>query len=129
MDEKKIVLAIDDNLQQLKIFQDILVPRFDLRLAKSASDAMFFLNKNKSDIILLDIEMPNISGFEFLFDIRKIPSYITVPIIIVSGNTGKDFYDKARNSSAADVLTKPVLPENLIRSIENALGEQDNTTA
>ena len=135
MEEKIIVLAIDDNLQQLKIFQDILVPRFDLRLAKSASDALFFLNRNKSDIILLDIEMPNISGFEFLLDIRKIPSYTGVPIIIVSGNTGNEFYEKARNSSAADVLTKPVLPEKLIQTIENTLAAnpkgaaQDDTTA
>jgi CheY-like chemotaxis protein len=125
MADKKIVLAIDDNVQQLNEFKSILVPKYDLRVVKSASEAIGFLNKNKSDIILLDIEMPNISGFEFLHDIRKIPSYIIVPIIIVSGNSGKEFLEKARNSSAADVLTKPVNPQILINSIEEALAAVD----
>jgi len=125
MADKKIVLAIDDNVQQLSEFKSILVPKYDLRVVKSASEAIGFLNKNKSDIILLDIEMPNISGFEFLDDIRKIPSYIAVPIIIVSGNSGKEFLEKARNSSAADVLTKPVNPQTLINSIEEALAAVD----
>jgi CheY-like chemotaxis protein len=123
MADKKTVLAIDDNVQQLKEFKCFLVPKYDLRVVKSASEALGFLNKSKSDIILLDIEMPNISGFEFLHDIRKIPSYMDVPIIIVSGNTGEDFMKKARNSSAADVLTKPVQSSILVEAIEKALAE------
>ena len=121
MADKKIVLAIDDNVQQLSEFKSILIPKFDLRVVKSASEAIGFLNKNKADLILLDIEMPNISGFDFLEDIRKIPSYIAVPIIIVSGNSGQEFSAKARNSSAADVLTKPVQPQTLVNAIEEAL--------
>jgi len=125
MADKKVVLAIDDNIQQLSEFKSILVPKYDLRVVKSASEAIGFLNKNKSDIILLDIEMPNISGFDFLDDIRKIPSYIAVPIIIVSGNSGKEFFTKARNSSAANVLTKPVQPQTLISAIEEAMAAVD----
>ena len=125
MDNKKIVLAIDDNATQLQEYKTVLIPTYDLRVVKSASEAIGFLNKNKSDIILLDIEMPNISGFEFLADIRKIPSYLKVPIIIVSGNSGKDFFEQARNSSAADVLSKPVKGEVLITAIEKFLTEQN----
>jgi CheY-like chemotaxis protein len=125
MADKKIVLAIDDNVQQLSEFKSILIPKYDLRVVKSASEAIGFLNKNKADIILLDIEMPNISGFEFLHDIRKIPSYIIVPIIIVSGNSGREFLTKAKNSSAANVLTKPVDPQTLINVIEEALAAVD----
>ena len=121
MGNKKIVLAIDDNPQQLREFNCILVPEYDLRVVKAASEALNFLNTSQVDVILLDIEMPNISGFEFLKDIRKIPSYIDVPIIIVSGNTGEDFFLEARNSSAADVLTKPVKPEVLVNTIEKVL--------
>jgi len=117
---KKVILAIDDNLMQLELFQKALGGRYDVRPVKSASDAIHFLNIDQADIILLDIEMPNISGFEFLTDIRKIPSYMDVPIIIVSGNTGQSFFEKARSSSAFDVLTKPVSPEKLIETIEKA---------
>ena len=121
MKDKKIVLAIDDNVPQLTEYKLFLVPKYDLRVVKSASEALSFLNKYESDIILLDIEMPNISGFEFLRDIRKIPSYIDVPIIIVSGNSGEAFLKEAKSSSAADVLTKPVKQELLINAIEKYL--------
>jgi CheY-like chemotaxis protein len=119
--DKKIVLAIDDNVTQLDIFRGILDIKYDIRVVKSASHAINFLNSNKVDVILLDIEMPNVSGFDFLNDIRKIPSYMDVPIIIVSGNKGQDFFNQARNSSAFDVLSKPVKPEILIETIGKAL--------
>jgi CheY-like chemotaxis protein len=121
MVEKKIVLAIDDNPVELNVFQGILVPKFILRAAKSASDALSFLNSSMADVILLDIEMPNITGFEFLHDIRKIPSYMHVPIIIVSSKTEPEFFAKARSSSAFDVMTKPITPNRLIETIEKAL--------
>ncbi|MCL2044223.1 MAG: response regulator [Treponema sp.] len=120
MEDKKIVLAIDDNLVQLELFQKLLSHKYDIRVVKSASDALHYLNTNVANIILLDIEMPNITGFDFLDDIRKIPSYMNVPIIIVSGKTGQDFFDQARSSSAFDVLTKPVTPEILVDVIEKA---------
>ncbi|MCL1815601.1 MAG: response regulator [Treponema sp.] len=120
MENKKLILAIDDNMSQHVLFQGMLSPQYILRAAKSTSEALSFLNKNKVDLILLDIEMPNISGFEFLEDIRKIPSYMEVPIIIVSGKTGEDFLKQAKNSSAFDVLTKPVDAKHLIATIEKA---------
>ena len=121
MAEKTVVLAIDDNLQQLSEFKSMLIPQYDLRVVKAASEAMAFLYKNSADVILLDIEMPNISGFEFLKDIRKIPSHSDVPIVIVSGSSSQEFLTRARNSSANDVLTKPVSPETLTASIEKVL--------
>ena len=123
MENKKVVLAIDDNPVDINTFKGILVPRFILRASKSASDALAFLNANHADIILLDIEMPNICGFEFLKDIRKIPSYMTVPVIIVSSKTGNEFFTEAKNSSAFNVISKPVKPENLIETIRKALAE------
>jgi CheY-like chemotaxis protein len=125
METKKIVLSIDDNAVQLRLFKEMLVPRYDFRAVKAASEALNFLNTNKVDIILLDIEMPNISGFEFLGDIRKLPSYMGVPIIIVSGNSGEEFLDRAKKSSATSVLSKPVNPDVLVRTIEEALATKD----
>jgi CheY-like chemotaxis protein len=69
----------------------------------------------------MDIERPNVSGFEFLEEIRKIPAYADTPIIIISGNSGDEFMEKAKGSSAAAVLTKPVKPDVLINAIEKAI--------
>jgi len=127
MADKLVVLAVDDNLQQLSEFKTMLSQKFDLRTVKAASEAISFLNKNKIDVILLDIDMPNISGFEFLEDIRKIPSYFVTPIIIVSGNTGQQFLNEAKNSSANAVLIKPVIPNVLIETIEKVYTDAENT--
>ena len=121
MDNKKTVLAVDDDAVQLNIFKNLLSGRYDLRTVNSASNAINFMNSNQVDLVLLDIAMPNITGFDFLYDIRKIPSYMKVPIIIVSGKTGPDFLKEARKSSAFDVLSKPVEPNLLIDTIEKAL--------
>ena len=121
MENRKTILAIDDNAMQLEMFDRMLSSKYDIRTVNSASSALAFMNSNSVDAILLDIEMPNITGFDFLYDIRKIPSYMNVPIIIVSGNSGQDFYKKAKSSSAFDVLGKPVKNDLLIETIENAL--------
>jgi len=118
MTDKKTVLAIDDNVQQLDEYKNMLSANYDLRLVKSAAEAIIFLNRGTADIILLDIEMPNISGFTFLEDIKAIPGYSDVPIIIVSGNSGAEFLERAKNSRASDVLIKPVKQETLINTIE-----------
>jgi len=118
MENRKIILAIDDNAFQLKLYKEMLVPRYDLRVVKAATDALNFLSANSVDVILLDIEMPNVSGFEFLGEIRKIPSHMNVPVIIVSGNSGQEFLNQAKDTSAADVLTKPVNQELLVAAIE-----------
>ena len=121
MRDKKAILAIDDDPVQLKMFRNILDKNFDVWTANSATNALKFLNANTVDIILLDISMPNISGFEFLTDIRKIPSYMDKPIIIISGNTGADFFNEARKSTAFDVLSKPVEPDMLLSVIERSI--------
>jgi CheY-like chemotaxis protein len=124
MKDIKTVVAIDDNVQQLSEFKSILGSKYDLRVVKSASEAISVLNREPADIVLLDIEMPNISGFEFLEDIRNIPSFREVPIIIISGNSGADFFEKVKNSTASGILTKPVKPESLIETIEKTLLEK-----
>jgi len=117
---KKVILAIDDNAIQLKLFQRNLAKYYDVRLVKSASDALGLINQIPVDLILLDIEMPSVSGFEFLHDLRKIPKYMHTPVIIVTGHSEPEFLEFAHNSSAADVLIKPVSPKTLIKSIEKA---------
>jgi len=120
MEKKKSILVVDDEPMLLELVKGMLESKYEVGLADSASGALFFMNKNQVNCILLDITMPNINGFEFLKDIRKIPSYIDVPIIIVSGNTGAEFFQQARNSSAFDVLSKPIKKDLLISTIEKA---------
>ena len=121
MIDKKTILAIDDDRAQLKIFEKFLSERYFLIPIKSAAEALKILDSINIDIILLDIEMPSISGFEFMHEIRKKPKYMTKPIIIVSVHNEPEFLNYAKNSSASAVLTKPVDAETMIKTIEEAL--------
>ena len=118
--ERKSILAIDDNATQLKIFEKFLGPHYNLALVKSASEALGLLKTRKFDLILLDIEMPDVSGFEFLHEIRKIPVYMSKPVVIVTSHSEADIINHAKNSSASGVLTKPVTAKQLSKAIELA---------
>jgi CheY-like chemotaxis protein len=120
-DKRKTIIAIDDNVTQLKVYETCLSSRYDLTLIKSATEAMKIMSKADFDLILLDIEMPDVSGFEFLHEIRKNPRYMIRPVIIVSSHCDKDFLAHAKHSSASEVLTKPVKPDHLFSAIEKAL--------
>jgi len=119
--EQKAILAIDDNATQLKIFEKFLSSRYELALVKSASEAIGLMQTRDFDLILLDIEMPDVSGFEFLHEIRKIPNYMFKPVIIVTSHSEPDFLAHAKHSSASGVLVKPVKSNRLYQAIESAI--------
>ena len=121
MAEKKIILAIDDDPVVLEVFTSLLTPEYDLRISKSAADASILMDKIKPDLILLDIEMPNISGFEFLHTIKKNPRFMNVPVVVVSGHCDASFSEHAEKGGASAVVAKPVKMEDLIGNINEAL--------
>jgi putative two-component system response regulator len=123
-DEKKIVLAIDDMAVSLTSIRTILQNEYDVRLAKSASMALEMLAQFKVDLILLDIEMPEISGFEFVGLVKNNPSYKDIPIIFVTSHANPQFIDKAMAFGAEGYIVKPFIPEALIKRVKAALGEK-----
>jgi CheY-like chemotaxis protein len=120
---KKNILAVDDNITQLKIYESSLGSHYDLTPVKSATEALKIMDTISYDLILLDIEMPDVSGFEFLHQVRKNPRYMTTPIIIITSHSDPGFLSHAKNSSASGVLTKPVKPKQLISAIESAFAK------
>ena len=117
MADKKKILAIDDDPVFLRTLTSYLNPSFDLQISKSAAEATILLKDVKPDLILLDIEMPDISGFEFLHDIKKNPLLMKTPVIIVSGHTETEFVIHAEASGANGVVSKPVNREDLLHKI------------
>ena len=130
MTDKKTSLAVDDNVTELAMFNTALRDHYDFKGAKSAVEALEIMNTPAAgtiDMILLDIEMPNISGFEFLHDIRKNPRHMKTPVIIVSCHSEPDFLEHAKNSSASEVLTKPVDPAVLLETIARVFSSPPKT--
>jgi response regulator RpfG family c-di-GMP phosphodiesterase len=117
MKVKEVVLAIDDIPASLATVRLILRDEYDVRLAKSVKVAMQILNAVKIDVILLDIEMPDISGFEFLRYIRSMPDKKDIPVIFITGQTDSESINEARRNGANGYILKPLTAPILLEKI------------
>jgi CheY-like chemotaxis protein len=118
MANKKIILAIDDMTTQLFFYKSVLSYQYDVIISKSAIKAIDMLRNIKADIILIDIEMPGMTGIEFLQVIRRNPYLKEVPVIAISGY--EDISDVLKYG-ANDYLEKPVDPVTLRERIKKIL--------
>jgi CheY-like chemotaxis protein len=84
--------------------------------------ASIMLKTNRVDLILLDIEMPEMSGFEYLKQLRETPQYRDIPVIFVTSHATRDFLVQAMSSGAKDFVVKPILPDILKEKIHGILG-------
>jgi CheY-like chemotaxis protein len=106
------------NLRTIKVNLEKL---FDVRLAKSGELALSVLKSTRVDLILLDIEMPDMSGFEVLEFIKKLPDIKDIPVIFVTSHVSTELITKALKSGAKDYIMKPFEPEVLLRKVYAAL--------
>jgi len=103
------VLAIDDDFSSLILYQESLQPAgFIVDEADSGSAAIQQFKKQRPDIILLDVVMPNMTGYRTCKEIRKLPGGADVPIIMVTGLDDLDSISDAYEAGATDFITKPL---------------------
>jgi CheY-like chemotaxis protein len=117
-------LAVDDMPLNLTAIKSILRDDFDIRLAKSAGTALVILNTIKVDLMLVDIEMPEMTGFELVDRLRnnsEHPEHKDIPIIFVTSHEAPDVISQVV-SRGADYVLKPVVPMVLLEKVKSALG-------
>lgn len=119
--EKKVILAIDDVSMNLAVIKSLLSKYFDIRVAKSAELALFILGSVAVDLILLDIEMPGMSGFDFINVVHEIPNVKDIPIICVTSHATPNVINKAITAGVRDYVIKPVEPGVLKEKVFAAL--------
>jgi putative two-component system response regulator len=118
MKPRKTILAVDDIIPCLTMTKQMLEDHYEVYLAKSIDSAMVILKIAKIDLILLDMEMPGMSGLEFIDFLRNTPKHNEIPVIFISSCAARDIFLKAMDAGAKDFLVKPVSPESLREKIE-----------
>ena len=121
MEDKFVILAVDDSAANLQLIHGVLKDEYNLRLAKSGKLALVALTKFCPDIILMDIEMPELSGFEVMDEIRKKPDLVNIPVIFISSHVDGEYIEKAAEYGPSDYITKPFEPGDLRSKIQEVL--------
>ncbi len=102
------ILIIDDDTNDLQFLGSILQQQnYKLYLADDGEEGFKRAEKVLPDIILLDLVLPGINGFEILTRLKKSPTTEKIPVIIISGKTSTEDFEKGFSLGAVDYLTKP----------------------
>jgi len=122
MQGSRKILVVDDEEEFLSLIKTSLEERdFEVITATNALDAGIMISSALPAIILMDIKMPGINGFQACEAIKKNPATKDVPIIVVSALSDESDMKKARHIGVTDYFTKPVNIEKLILRIKEIM--------
>ena len=118
MGKRSRILVVDDDCALLDIAEEIIGDCYDVILAQSGVQALEILSSQAApELILLDIDMPGMDGFETLNHIRKKESLSMVPVVFLTGITDSTAELAGLSHGAQDYITKPFARDNLLTRI------------
>lgn len=122
------ILIVDDSTTNIVLLEAILDEKgYKIETALNAKEAYNVIEKNTPDLILLDLLMPKISGFDFLEEIRKEEKASKIPVIVVSALTDEENIERIMSMGAIDFVKKPIDLQYLVDKVEDVL--QNNIVA
>jgi chemosensory pili system protein ChpA (sensor histidine kinase/response regulator) len=118
-------LVVDDSITMRRVTQRLLERRgVKVLTARDGLDAITVLQEHEIDVILLDIEMPRMDGYQFATHVRNDPKVKHVPIIMITSRSGEKHRAKAIEIGVNDYLSKPYQESQLVAAIETLLGRE-----
>ena len=118
---RPVILAVDDTPENLDTVKSILVPDYIVKAAISGMVALKIAGRKPPDLILLDIMMPGMDGYEVCRQLKSDNGTAQIPVIFLSGEQDSSSKAKGLELGAADFVTKPIDPAILKASIRKHL--------
>jgi len=118
LEKLPVILSVDDSPIVQTMIRRTLCESYEVICANSAIEALSILHNHTVDLILLDITMPEIDGFEFCHTIRKMNKFKNTPVIMLTAKDGLIDQVRGRMVGANHYLTKPVDREELLKTIK-----------
>lgn len=118
---RKKILVLDDEVIIRLLLENFLSKNYDVVSIDTALDALLWLENNIPDLIISDIQMPNMNGYEFLKELRTRGFTKHTPCIMLSGKSESKQRIKCYKLGAQDFLTKPFNPEELDEVVKKNL--------
>jgi phosphoserine phosphatase RsbU/P len=114
------ILVVDDNPKNLQVLGGLLQKEgIDVEFALDGIAALSWLDKKSFDLVLLDIMMPGMDGFEVCSIIKKNPSLTDIPIIFITAKTDSESIIKGFEIGGVDYITKPFIPSELMARVRS----------
>ncbi|MDO9543031.1 MAG: response regulator [Kiritimatiellia bacterium] len=124
MNKKKILLIEDEPSQVMMIKFRLEANNFDFLAACDGEEGLKKARAEKPDLILLDLIMPKINGYEVCRRLRQNPETKNIPVIILTASVGNDVNEKSLACGANDCLIKPFESAELVAKIKTWLKEE-----
>ena len=119
--KKSRVLLIDDELINIKILAEILRDDYEVVFASSGPEGVRLALESTPDVILLDVMMPDMDGYEVCAQLQNDPRTATIPVIFVTALNSTEQEVKGLEAGAIDYVTKPVKPAIVKARLHNQL--------
>lgn len=117
----KHILIVDDNKANLTMAREALVDVYDVSLVISGQQALQFLGKRTTDLILLDINMPEMNGIETMKRIKEDSRWEKIPVIFLTADTNSETEIECLDLGAVDFIAKPFVPKIMLSRIARTL--------
>ncbi|MDD5286493.1 MAG: response regulator [Desulfuromonadaceae bacterium] len=112
------ILAVDDSKLIRSMLNNVLTSAgHTVTMACDGKEGADLAKKSKYDLVITDVKMPEMNGFELVKQLRSRAEYKTVPIIFLTGETEEEFKEKGSRSGASAWITKPFSPINLLETV------------
>ncbi len=122
LDKKdRVILVVEDHKEMQQYIKDLLVEHAKVLIANDGVEALEILEKNKVDLMTIDVMMPNMDGFSLLKRIRKNPNYAKLPTIMLSARAAEEDKVEALEIGVNDYITKPFSQLELVARVANLI--------
>lgn len=122
---KDTILVIDDEMSIRMLLENFLSKTYKVVTCNDGQEGLKYLEQgNLPDLIVADIQMPNLDGYEFIRNVRASGFFKNIPMIMLSGIESSNERVKCLKLGADDYLVKPFNPEELAIRIENLLARK-----
>jgi diguanylate cyclase (GGDEF)-like protein len=126
---KASVLVVDDTPENIDVLTELLKPDYKVRAAVDGPTALALVRRFPPDIVLLDVMMPAMSGYEVCAALRDDPLTVHIPVIFITAMNEVDNEKKGFDLGAVDYITKPFSPPLVQARVRNHLALQDRRRA
>ena len=120
------VLLVEDHQDTRQMYAEFLGVEFEVVTAADGEQALDLLRSHLPDVIVTDLSLPGIDGFEFIARVRADASFPAIPIICLSGYGGHAHEQRARAAGCDRILQKPCMPDKLAEIVVELVHEVAN---